>query len=175
MGNAIATNCPIFWICRSVDAAETMARRRSLQAEVTGDVKMTALLVLFLTLLASVAAGLVRAADDPLGDVTRSYGSAAYEETLLTLDRLDYQKFGATVDEYRALCFLALNRDAEAERAMESLIRRHPQPLDDLSLRSPKFAELYVLGAKAAHSLGRDCGLPTWQDEPRTPRLRAGG
>ena len=111
--------------------------------KVTGDVKMTALLVLFLALLASLPPSPVSAADDPLGDVTRSYGLAEYEETLLTLNRLDYQKFGATVDEYRALCFLALNRDVEAERAMESLIRRHPQPLDDLGQRPPKFAGLY--------------------------------
>ena len=100
--------------------------------------------VLLLALVGGLGPSRALAADDPLADVARLYGAAAYDETLATLDRLDYQRLGEKVDEYRALCFLALNRELEAERAMESLVRRHPQPLDDIGARSPKFADLYV-------------------------------
>jgi TonB family protein len=107
-------------------------------------VKSAASLALLLTLIGGLGPGRALAADDPLADVARLYGAAAYDETLATLDRLDDQTLGEKVDEYRALCFLALNRELEAERAMESLVRRHPQPLDDIGARSPKFANLYM-------------------------------
>jgi TonB family protein len=110
--------------------------------EVIDTVKSTSL-VLLLTIVGWLGPHRAGAADDPLGDVVRLYGAAAYEETLASLDRLDYGTFGEKVDEYRALCFLALDRDLEAEEAMESLIGRRPQPLDGIGLRPPKFVALY--------------------------------
>jgi hypothetical protein len=100
-------------------------------------------LVFLLTLVGLIVPNRPASADETTDAVARLYVTAAYDETLASLDRLDYQQFGEIVDEYRALCFLALNREHDAEAAMESLVRRRPQPLDDLSARPPKFAGLY--------------------------------
>jgi TonB family protein len=112
--------------------------------EVIGDVKSTTSWMLLVALLGPAGPSHARGADDPLSDIVRLYGSAAYAETLASLDRLDYHTFGELIDEYRALCFLALDRELDAESAIESLIVRHPQPLDDIAARSPKFAALYL-------------------------------
>ena len=101
---------------------------------------MTGLLFGAAALLTAV--GSLRA-DDPLRDVKQLYDTAAYEETLVALAQLDDSVFIDQVDEYRALCLLALHRDAEAERAVERLVLRHPLPLDGLNDRSPKFTALY--------------------------------
>jgi hypothetical protein len=89
------------------------------------------------------AAESARAQDDALGDVSRLFASAAYEETLAALSRVDDPALLDKADEYRALCLLALNRDAEAERAMELLVLRNPLPIAGLSDRPPKFAAVY--------------------------------
>ncbi len=85
----------------------------------------------------------LRAADDPFSDVKQRYAAAAYEETLAALATLDDPALIDQVDEYRALCLLALHRDEEAERAIERLVLRDPLPLEGLNNRSPKFATLY--------------------------------
>jgi hypothetical protein len=82
-------------------------------------------------------------ADDPLGEAKQLYATAAYEETLVALAQLDDSPFIDQVDEYRALCLIALHRDEEAERAVERLVLHHPLPLDGLADRSPKFIALY--------------------------------
>jgi hypothetical protein len=65
------------------------------------------------------------------------------------------------IDEYRALCLLALDRDAEAEHAVERLVTRHPLHLDGLNEQAPKFTSVYnavrtrlvpELASKAYHS-----------------------
>ena len=103
---------------------------------------------LLLTMMGSLRAdGPIRAdnplKDDPLKEVRLLYGTAAYEEALVALVQVDDLAVVDQVDEYRALCFLALHRDAEAEREMERLVSRHPFSVDGLSEQSPKFATVY--------------------------------
>jgi len=78
--------------------------------------------------LVAARAGLT--AQDTISVARDLYASAAYEEALSTLSRMD----GATaapdvarqVDEYRAFCLYALGRTREAESIAESMVRKHP-------------------------------------------------
>jgi len=100
-------------------------------------------------------------ADDPLKEVGLLYSTAAYEEALVAIAKVDDLAVIDQVDQYRALCLLALNRDAEAEHAIERLVARHPLGLDGLSEQAPKFTSVYravrarlvpELASKAYHS-----------------------
>jgi len=69
------------------------------------------------------------AAQDQLGAARDLYGSAAYEEALALLDRVKGSGPPGevlVVEQYRALCLLALGRQAEAERAIELLFAADP-------------------------------------------------
>src|SRR6185436_8926850 len=71
------------------------------------------------------------------------YGTAAYEEALAAMAHVDDLAVIDQVDEYRALCLLALHRDVEAEGAIERLVARHPLDLEGLNDHSPKFTSVY--------------------------------
>jgi tetratricopeptide (TPR) repeat protein len=102
--------------------------------------------VLFLLL---AAAPLARA--DDAGNVTLTtaqglYAQAAYEQALALLDRLD-PKTSASLEEgqaiwrYRALCLIALGRSADAEGAIEEMVRVDPGADVDEEL-PPRLQEL---------------------------------
>jgi len=91
--------------------------------------------------LAASAAG-APGVDDPL-DVAKSlYLAASYSEALSALDNLPDGADLAAADKYRALCFLGLDRQADAERALESLVMRQPQYSMD-QLESPKLVSMF--------------------------------
>jgi tetratricopeptide (TPR) repeat protein len=64
--------------------------------------------------------------DDRLPDAKRLYESASYEEALKLLGDAASMDADA-VDQYRALCFLALGQTEDANRTIERLVRRRPQ------------------------------------------------
>ena len=75
------------------------------------------------------ACALPAAGQETVGAAKDLYGSAAYEEALAMLDRIKGAGQGGdvkAVEQYRALCLLALNRQAEAERAIELLFAADP-------------------------------------------------
>jgi TonB family protein len=84
----------------------------------------------------------VAGAQDTLASAKQLYASAAYDEALAMLDRL---KSGGTrdlaatslIEQYRAFCLLAVGRQPDAERAMESLVAGDPsfRPDDAVSPR----------------------------------------
>jgi len=79
--------------------------------------------LLFLACAAAVAA------QDRVGSARALYGSAAYEEALALLDQVKGSGQPSdvrVVEQYRALCLLALGRQAEAERAIELLYAADP-------------------------------------------------
>ncbi|MGE5362078.1 MAG: energy transducer TonB [Bacteroidales bacterium] len=82
--------------------------------------------VLALFLVAGTAR--VSKAQDAVGAVKALYASAAYEDALAAIDRLRNTSAPETrnLDEYRAFCLLALGRQAEAETAMEALVKADP-------------------------------------------------
>ena len=86
------------------------------------------------TCLATLSSGLAargsQADDETLETARDLYAGAAYQDALTTLERLAQRATAsdrerATIDHYRALCLLALNRPADplaqcAERAVQS-------------------------------------------------------
>ena len=93
--------------------------------------------------LLMATAATARVPDDPLADVERLYASAAFEDALAALGQVSGQVDANEVDEYRALCFLGLNRTQDAEEAVERLVMRHRSTTYDLDSRPPKFVSLY--------------------------------
>jgi TonB family protein len=93
-----------------------------------------------------VAAGAGLRAQDSLSAAKDLYASAAYEDALSTLSRMDAAG-GADarqVDEYRAFCLFALGRTREAESVAESIIRREPLARLDAADASPRLEVMFT-------------------------------
>ena len=70
-----------------------------------------------------------RGASTPVDDLATAkslYASGTYEEALTRLAAVRTGGMADEADEYRALCLLALGRQAEAQSSIESLIGRNP-------------------------------------------------
>ena len=69
-------------------------------------------------------------ADDSLATARDLYASAAYEDALAMLGRLNTTGLrnddGRVADQYRALCLLALGKTSEASQAIESVVAADP-------------------------------------------------
>jgi len=69
-------------------------------------------------------------AQDSLSAARELYASAAYEDALAVLSRLNAAGLrpddGRTADQYRALCLLALGKNAEAAQAIEAVVAGQP-------------------------------------------------
>ncbi|HMF96638.1 MAG TPA: energy transducer TonB [Vicinamibacterales bacterium] len=101
---------------------------------------------LLMVSLALVVAPASLRAQDTLSTAKDLYASAAYEDALATLGRLD----GATsadvsrqIDEYRAFCLFALGRTDEAESVAEALVRRQPLATLDTADTSPRLERMF--------------------------------
>ena len=100
------------------------------------------LTAVLLALLFEVSVG----AQDPLTLAKDLYASAAYEDALSALARIDEAAAPAVarqVDEYRAFCLFALGRASEAETVAEALIRRHPLGGHEAAHTSPPNERLF--------------------------------
>lgn len=106
---------------------------------------MKAIVIVGVMLAAAGGAGLN--AQDPLGAAKDLYASAAYEDALSTLSRLDGSAapgVARQADEYRAFCLYALGRTREAESIAESIIRREPLSRLDAADASPRLEALFA-------------------------------
>jgi hypothetical protein len=69
-------------------------------------------------------------ADDSLATARELYASAAYEDALAMLGRLNTNGLrtddGRVADQYRALCLLALGKNTEASLAIEAVVAAEP-------------------------------------------------
>ncbi len=89
----------------------------------------------FLLLGVVLHGGPVRAQDpttaDPLAAVKDKYGSAAYEEALKLLDDMKPAESDAAlraeIEKHRALCYLALRNNADADKAIERFVTIDPE------------------------------------------------
>lgn len=72
------------------------------------------------------------------------YGSALYEEALVELDAAADDSNADLVDQYRALCFLALGRQDDAEAALERIVLRSPSYEVDATTVSPKLVDVFT-------------------------------
>jgi hypothetical protein len=106
---------------------------------------MKALVIVGVVLVAAGGAGLT--AQDSLSAAKDLYASAAYEDALSTLNRLDGAAapgMARQADEYRAFCLYALGRNREAESIAESIIRREPLARLDAADASPRLEALFA-------------------------------
>ena len=83
-----------------------------------------------LTCVVLLLAGAARVyAQAPLDTARDLYATADYEKALALLDDLISREIGPTRQEaelYRALCFLALGKRDDADRAVETIVQRDP-------------------------------------------------
>jgi protein TonB len=78
------------------------------------------------------------AAQDSLAAARTLYASASYEEALAALSSTAVSGDANQVDEYRALCYLALGESSSATQALERIVKRAPlYELNELEV-SPK-------------------------------------
>jgi TonB family protein len=71
------------------------------------------------------------------------YASAAYEDALAVLSRLQRPDAPAEVQQYRAFCLIALGRLGEAEKAIESVVVANPRYQPTAMDVSPRIQEAF--------------------------------
>jgi TonB family protein len=82
-----------------------------------------------LLFMVAMVAGQAQAPGAPATDLAEAralYASAAYEDALAHLSTIKDDAVAEQVEQYRALCLLALGRTAEAERALERIVMAKP-------------------------------------------------
>jgi len=82
-------------------------------------------------------------AQDSLQHVKTLYASAAYEEALGVLGRLQASQRRPEHEQYRVFCLVALGRTAEAERAIASVVAEYPAFVPDAQQMSPRIREMF--------------------------------
>lgn len=113
----------------------------------------------------------VTAQDDPLRTARDLYASAAYEEALAELARIESSpETPATTrdkDAYRVFCLVALGRAVEAQERAESLVRSNPLlSVDQFPDASPRIATIFT-------AVQRRVLPPLVKEAYRTARARA--
>jgi TonB family protein len=103
---------------------------------------MSRMVIGLVAVVMSLNVTLVAASDqDSIAAARDLYASAAYEDALAVLNRLPESNRPAdetrAIEQYRALCLLALGRTQEAERAIEAVVAGEPmyRPAADVSPR----------------------------------------
>ncbi len=82
------------------------------------------------------------AAPSDLAAAKALYASASYEEALARLSTIGSEDDEVQIEQYRALCLLALGRPEEATRALERLVVRRPLFTATEEDISPRLVEL---------------------------------
>jgi len=83
----------------------------------------------------------------PVSDIERVrtlYVAAAYAEALAAIPPPDGEPARTDLEQYRALCLLALGREAEAVSAVERLVRDHPTFLPPASETTPRMLSIFA-------------------------------
>jgi tetratricopeptide (TPR) repeat protein len=83
-------------------------------------------------------------AGDRLAEALRLYDDAMYTRALEVLDALAVEQPSAAVQQYRALCFIALGRSDAAERAMSDIVAADPFFVLDDEAASPRVAAQFA-------------------------------
>lgn len=97
------------------------------------------------SLLVAIAAGFAlaspAAAQETLQQVKDLYASAAYEDALGMLSRLQNAEQRLEIERYRVFCFIALDRTSEAEKAIAAILSEDPLYTPDEA--APRVVELF--------------------------------
>ena len=106
---------------------------------------MRSILLIIGVVLVATGAGL--GAQDPLVAAKDLYASAAYEDALSQLSRLDGGSTAPGIarqaDQYRVFCLFALGRTQEAETIAEAMIRKEPLAQLDSTDASPRLETMF--------------------------------
>jgi tetratricopeptide (TPR) repeat protein len=95
-------------------------------------------------LLCATAASSTLVADSAeLGQAKALYAQASYEDALAQLNGITDADVANQVDQYRALCLLALGRDREAQASLERIVVRAPLYVVRSDDASPKLVTLF--------------------------------
>ena len=81
---------------------------------------------------------------ESLQQVKALYASAAYEDALSMVGRLQATGRKPEFEQYRVYCLVALGRTAEAEKAIASVVVEHPTFLPDAEETSPRIQEMFL-------------------------------
>jgi len=105
----------------------------------------TSLWIVCSTLLIVSAATPSRlAAQDAMQSVKDLYASAAYEDALSAVGKMEGGGGSALeAEQYRIFCLVALGRMDEAEKAVESVLTAHPEYRPDSAQASPRIQSLF--------------------------------
>src|SRR5690349_23745994 len=71
------------------------------------------------------------------------YAAASYEEALTSLDQLEGNADPIQVNQYRALCLLALGRARDAEAPLQKIVAANPLYMLPSAEVSPRLVDLY--------------------------------
>jgi TonB family protein len=86
------------------------------------------------------------ASDETLAQAKDLYATAAYDEALAVLDRLQSNASGkdsTAIAEYRVFCLLALGRREEARKTIETILRENPLYLPSEDQASPRILTVF--------------------------------
>ncbi len=72
------------------------------------------------------------------------YGSAAYEEALAAMPAVNGESVRTDLEQYRALCLLALGREKDAVATVERLVRDNPTYLPAAGDISPRMQTIFA-------------------------------
>jgi hypothetical protein len=79
-----------------------------------------------------------------LQQVKALYASAAYEDALSMVSRLQTTGRKLEFEQYRVYCLVALGRTAEAEKVIASVVVDHPTYVPDAGETSPRIHEMFL-------------------------------
>ncbi len=83
-------------------------------------------------------------AQDAMQSVKELYASAAYEDALSAVGKIDGGGGSSLeAEQYRIFCLVALGRMDEAEQAVESVLTAHPEYRPDSAQASPRIQTLF--------------------------------
>jgi TonB family protein len=83
-------------------------------------------------------------AQDSLQTAKDLYASAAYEDALKILGRLQAEAPRPEIEQYRVSCLIALGRTAEAEKLVEGVVTANPAFVPDPAETSPRIQDLFA-------------------------------
>ena len=81
---------------------------------------------------------------ETLQQVKALYASAAYEDALSMVGRLQATGRKPEFEQYRVYCLVALGRTAEAEKAIASVVVENPTFVPDAEETSPRIQEMFL-------------------------------
>jgi TonB family protein len=99
---------------------------------------------LFVAWLAAFPTAGPLAAQESLQVVKDLYASAAYEDALSAVAKIDVTAPNPEAEQYRVLCLVALGRLDEADRAVEAILTAHPDHRPDAAEASPRIQALFA-------------------------------